>query len=519
MSDAIPQLIRLLDSADQRELKRAGDRLTALGARARPELLRALCSSSARTRKAAAFLLGRHHADEVVTALGAAVVADEEPKVRKNAAVSLGALGDTGAIPALADALGQESIGWVRQSIILALGVIGGEQAHAALRSVMARDEGEREALRKALDRALPRVRAMTWRRDDFPPLPLTLEVPTGLEQVALAEAAEHGLGGLTREAAGRLRCPERVRPWETLPALRTIYGVRIPAGAGPPFDLDDPQSAATIIARMVSESQVLHRLRNWIATEEDVLQFRFAVERPHIKREALRRIIEAVRQAARPLGLVDSPSNYDLELLVDSDEHRATLALRPSFMPDERFDYRVKDVGAAIHPVVAACLARLVRTRDNVTVFDPTCGSATLLIERARLGPVGHLIGLDVSPTAIGAAKANTTAASLSGQVELHQGSADDPRSWPACEEVIANLPFGMRTRREELDLETLYKAIAAQLARQLQPGGRALLYTANQKLLDAALSRNADRLRVVERQRVLSGGLWCHIWVLTRR
>ena len=518
MTASVAALIKALDTDDVRAQNRAGNQLAAAGPQAIPTLIDALFSAAPHVRKSAAFLLGTHRtAEEVVTALGRVVTDDPEPKVRKNAAVSLGRIGAPQAVDALVTALQQETVGWVRPSLILALGAIGGEAACAVLHGLTAANEAERDALHKAVDRCDPRSRAVDWRREAVRQPTLLLEVPVGLETVALDEAAERGIRPVTRVQPGLLRCPPGLPPWTILPALRCVYGQLIDAGHGPSLPVDRPGECAAAVAALVAGSSELIHSRDWLQSEDEVIKYRFALDH-RVRRETLRATLEAVRVACRPIGLIDSPSNYDVELRVSTSAAGSSLLIRPSFAADTRFAYRQKDVGASINPVVAACLARLVRSSPEATVFDPTCGSGTLLVERALLDEHVHLVGLDISRTAVSAAKTNVKAAGLEGRVQILEGDATR-MEWPACDEVIANLPFGMRTQRAEMDLGQLYGAVLAQLAARLRPGGRAVLYTTNRKLLESSLPRHKDRLRVDSQLRVLAGGLWSNVWILTAR
>jgi 23S rRNA G2445 N2-methylase RlmL len=175
--------------------------------------------------------------------------------------------------------------------------------------------------------------------------------------------------------------------------------------------------------------------------------------------------------------------------------------------------------VGAAINPVLGACLARVVRTGPAASVFDPTCGSATLLIERALLDPQTSLVGLDISPTACAAATTNIVAAGFQARIAVSRGDAADPSTWPICDEVLANLPFGLRTAREDADLEALYRDLLGNLVKQLRSGGRALLYTSHRDLLQPLLEAHIDKLELRRRFRVRSGGLWVDAWLLEAR
>jgi 23S rRNA G2445 N2-methylase RlmL len=148
--------------------------------------------------------------------------------------------------------------------------------------------------------------------------------------------------------------------------------------------------------------------------------------------------------------------------------------------------------------------------------VLDPTCGSGTLLVERALLG-ARRLVGLDISPTAIAAARANVREAGLGARIALRRADAVGPDDWPTCDEVIANLPFGLRTRHAGMDPARLYREIVGRVARSLRPGGRAVLYTAHRTAMEPALAAHAGRLAVADQRRVRAGGLWVFLWVLT--
>jgi 23S rRNA G2445 N2-methylase RlmL len=126
-------------------------------------------------------------------------------------------------------------------------------------------------------------------------------------------------------------------------------------------------------------------------------------------------------------------------------------------------------------------------------------------------------LAGIDISPTAIRAATGNVIAAGLAARIAVRQGDGGDPASWPdTCDEVIANLPFGVRT--EDRNLDGLYRRIVGNIGRTLSPGGRALLYTTHAKTITALL-RRTPKLKVIGERRVESGGLQIGVWLLERR
>jgi hypothetical protein len=539
--------------------RRAGDELLRIGVPAVPPLVRGLAGGGPELRKASSFLLGRlggregleaERRREVVAALAAAL-GDEEPKVRKNAAVALGrvAADEDGAAAALAAALGRETVAWVRPSLVLALGGVGGDGARKALAGLEPVSDAEAEALRKAEDRLRAEPPRVKWGEGAELPRSWWAAVPVGLEHVSRGEVAEVFGEGAGEEPPGRVRLPSGVAPGEALARLRTVYDVRLLLAEGPPLGGVGHGELPARVASLLADSPALAGWRSWLRLDDGggaaaagpagaagraaggELTYRFALDELRLPKAVFFAVLGAVREALLPLGLRDSPSAYALQLTVEAGAAATRAWLLPSFAADERFAYRRQDVGASIHPVVAACLVRLLRGDDRGAgprrVLDPTCGSGTLLVERALVGRADRgsdleLRGLDVSPTAVRAAQTNVAAAGLAGRVRIERADATDPRSWRPVDEVVANLPFGRRSRRQDPDLDRLYRRLAEHVVRFLEPGGRAVLYTSEAALLDAALAAavagqpGGPALR--DRRFVESGGLRVGVWVLER-
>jgi 23S rRNA G2445 N2-methylase RlmL len=429
---------------------------------------------------------------------------DESPQARRIAAIALGKRGGKGAAAALRIALTQEDVSWVRPSMILALGRIGDDDARAALAGIEPRSEAEAEALRKARDRVSTPATGFAWRADAAIDHAFA-SVPVGLEDVAVAEAVERGIAA-SKVRAGLIELG--VKPAGLRDLLRCVHDVRLLVAEGP--------------AGAFAETIRLARLpwREWIGSESGSLPYRFSLENVRVTRQQFNDVLRLARETFAPLGLVDSPSNYAAMLRVEADADATRIWLVPTFETDERFTYRISDVGASINPVVGACLARLVLGTATRIIVDPTCGSGTLLIERARLDPgaiVSMLSGIDISPTAIRAATGNIIAAGLASRIAVRQGDGGDHAAWPDhCDEVLANLPFGHRT--EDRNLDGLYRRIVGNIGRTLAVGGRALLYTAHAKTV-VALLRRTPSLALREERRVESGGLQVGVWLVERR
>jgi 23S rRNA G2445 N2-methylase RlmL len=515
----LSQLIAQLDTDDLQQRKQVGAMILAVGHSAIPTLIEALQAVSPRVRQSAAFLLGRLRATDASTlALEQSVGSDSDPKVRKLAAVALGTHRSASSIAPLMTALREETVAWVRPSLVLALGAIGSAEVVDYLRTVIPRTDQEQDALNKACAHALPQPQRAMWRRDGPWRPSVLFDVPIGFEAVAAAEAHDNGLGRWARAAPAQLACPGHVDPTQGLARLRCVVGMRIPGGTGLPLPFDQPDVCARHVAALLQASIPLQRWRDWLEVDGDVLRYRITVQR-HAPRQTIRAIVAAARTTGHAFMLQDSPSSYAVELVIETTDTASQLSIHPTGIADTRFGYRRQDVPAAINPVIAACLARLVRTAAQATVVDPTCGSGTLLIERALAGETAMLIGFDHSRAAVRAAAANIAAAQLQARIRLIQTDALDRRQWPMCDEVMANLPFGVRTANDRSGLRRLYDGIVERIAERLTPDGRAVLYTSQRRLFEHALHGQHSALQVEQQLRTSAGGLEVFIWVIRRR
>jgi len=512
-SDRIPELLETLASGEARATRSAGDALVILGDEAVEPLINALRTGSPALRRPAAFLLGRFPPDRRLTSALVHALVQEEPKVRKNAAIALGRVGNPECVRALGDALEREEVLWVRPSILLAIGALAGPAAASTLATIEPRSPAEREALRKALDRSVRVTPLVRWTDRAAAAAPVYATAPGDLEDIAAQEALSMGL-------AATVVCPGLLRidhgdPRSLLSRLRSIYAVRLLFGQAPPVVAVPLDRLPEALGDLLRQSR-LSEWPNSFHAADGSLRYRLFLEGATLRKDIVRQIVSQVRAAVEPLGLRDSPSHYSVQLVLKLSANATSVWLVPVFQEDTRFAYRRADVGAAIHPVVAACLARLVRHAGSGTVLDPTCGSGTLLIERALLDAGVRLHGVDISPTAVAAAATNVDTAGVTGRFVIRRGDAARADCWVPCSEAIMNLPFGVRSRSQDRDLPRTYAGVVTNLARFLIPGGRAVIYTANAQLLRPALAAARAHLETVEERAIEVGGLIMRAWVL---
>jgi 23S rRNA G2445 N2-methylase RlmL len=184
---------------------------------------------------------------------------------------------------------------------------------------------------------------------------------------------------------------------------------------------------------------------------------------------------------------------------------------LRPNLTPDPRFSYRQKDVPAASHPPLAACLARLAGRIDNEVIWDPFCGSGLELIESALLGGVRTVYGTDRDEEAVAIARTNFAAArAKSVPAKFMRGDFRDIASSQVLGAgtvtlIITNPPLGMRVPVP--DLRQLIEDLFRVAVTVLKPGGRLVLVN--------PLSKQTPHpcLKLQFQQKVDMGGFECRI------
>lgn len=159
-----------------------------------------------------------------------------------------------------------------------------------------------------------------------------------------------------------------------------------------------------------------------------------------------------AAKMAQQQPRLLNDPDSSDWQLHVTPHARAGREGLFVEWEPrdslGERFYYRERDVPAASHPPLAAALVRLAGLRTDDVVWDPFVGSGTELIERALAGPAARLLGTDIAPAALTAAKTNAERARV--DVELLEANALSYRAiQPTL--ILSNPPLGRRVARSE--------------------------------------------------------------------
>ncbi len=465
----VAPLLELLAAADEDEaakvvralavVPRAAERADAEWVKAEPPLRHRLVA-----------LLARARGDEALAAMTAAL-ADADPRTRKAAARGLGRVQNanirTEAAASLRARLAKEDRPEVKRAIVEALGKIGGAEDIAAI-GARAEDASTERVRREAVrrierteSRAAPsRIAAERVLESAFD---VELRCREGLETILDGEIA-----GASVLRAGRVRVS--ARSLRELTVARTWSTAAIVLHDGAEDELARIIAGAAPLLRSLTEGAVRWRVE-WAGAGH--------------QRAATRELAEKVAELAP--DLVNDPIASDWEIEIARERGKLAVFAIPKSWDDGRFAYRVADVPAASHPMIAAAIARLAGPREDDVVWDPFVGSGVELVERARLGPYRALIGTDTDDCALAAARKNLEAARVR-DVRLERADARTFRPKNVTL-VITNPPMGRRVQGGKLD--ELLAAALENVARVLQPGGRFVWITPRAKTTNRVLER----------------------------
>lgn len=483
------------------------------------------------------------------------LLASDQAKVRKNCARLIGQMEETDLTRPLIKALQEETVRMVRPSMILALGALGTKEAQVFLASYQIEEAADpsqikhRQAEIEALDQARATFQKLPSHRfiGLIDQMDLKLICSKGMEEALsnelIRESARQGLKPpflieKKEKGAVTLRLMNAKGALSVLESCRTFHKFLIPLGSVCSiFGLKkDPQKAAEMILSIVSKCY----------QGPDLYAFRLEMPVPVIgfsagsatgsatglagDKNGSRTRQEQVKRMAQTLQnssdghLVNSPSHYEIQLRVTT----TSSYLELDRYPDRRFAYRKAAIAASIHPANGAGLIQLARPfiKENALVYDPCCGSGTLLIERAMaLGTPrpAKLLGTDISEKALSACRVNLkeafalTSDPIYSSALIRKADLTGIRMKKEVDEVYANLPFGIRVGSHDNNLE-LYRKLADNLTQWLKEGGIAVLYTMEGRLLEAQLRRH-PQLVLLRKASMEAGGLMPKVFILRKQ
>lgn len=381
--------------------------------------------------------------DGAARALLASVLEDADPKTRRAAARALGRL--PGSKDELEAAFARAQSPDDARVLALALGKSGGDPDKLTGRAALI---ARRETVRAASSGADRVDRTAVYQGR------VRFHVRSGLEAVVLDELRERRLRAAKAIAPGVVEA-DLDGPLSRALDVRTALHIGFPLRKRPAGEL-----AETIAAALADEA--LPVLRAFTAPP-----IRFRVELPGgPQRAVVWKLAELVNE--RIPDLLNDPKDSTWSVVVTKAGGDVGIELVPRGHEDERFAWRQAQVPASSHPTIAAALARLLPVQATDVIWDPFVGAGAELVERALRGPYARLLGSDVDPQALAAARANLGRASVNATLAQADAATYDPRGVTA---IVTNPPMGRRVERGSHG--ELLERFVAHAARVLAPGG----------------------------------------------
>ncbi len=202
----------------------------------------------------------------------------------------------------------------------------------------------------------------------------------------------------------------------------------------------------------------------------------------------------------------------YPLHLQVRGKRALFGLQLSERRMRDR--DYRRANLPGGLTGSVAYCMALLGRVEGRDVCLDPMCGSGTTLIEAGQAFGPRALVGGDVTPEALDAARINAEAGDQKiGFVRWDAGGL--PLKDASVDKLLCNLPYGKKTAHLHPQRQDL---LLREFARVLRPGRRAVLLTEDRETMQKALQAPSVPFRLLQRLPVHLRGVNPAIFVLKR-
>jgi 23S rRNA G2445 N2-methylase RlmL len=184
------------------------------------------------------------------------------------------------------------------------------------------------------------------------------------------------------------------------------------------------------------------------------------------------------------------------------------------------RFDKRV-ELPASLRPSMAGAMVYLTEPQPGDIFLDPMCGSGTILLERIHGGPYKEILGGDFDRQRVEATRQNLPQrrkGRKAGRIDVRQWDARDlPLPDGSVHKVATNLPFGKQIGTQQ-ELESLYGAVLAELARVVAPNGRIVLLSSEFELIKQLL-RRVPELEILTGYSVATLGTWGRIYVIKRK
>ena len=326
--------------------------------------------------------------------------------------------------------------------------------------------------------------------------------VTRGLEDIAAAEIDEMAVAASGIETRPKIVLTQ-ASDVRVLRRLRTADDVAVVSVFCP--SVDGLQALLSLVAEQADLEKTIEQARR---TDRLDGTFSITVSAAHapygssdVIEEAVANVISA-RYKWRYTELQRAP--IDIRVFIDGTW--VLIGVRLFDEPLSRRTYRVVNLRGALRPTVAAALVRIANPgKGRPRIWDPFCGSATILCEATEQGY--EVWGSDIDPEAVGASRQNLAAVNREYRNRIELADSTLLKTWKkhqSATAVVTNLPWGKQVAIKSK--QALYDSVSAGTAALVHRGGTSVLLTTEPKLIQQRLKRDGA-VRTEERRIGLLG------------
>ena len=178
---------------------------------------------------------------------------------------------------------------------------------------------------------------------------------------------------------------------------------------------------------------------------------------------------------------------------------------------------WRVCNMAGGLNATLAVAMLKLVKPKASDYIFNPMCGSGTLLIEACQNFNYSNISGCDKNSSALSCAQQNIAASGFQDIAELFLGDATE-LSMPSerIDVVVCDLPWGDAVGTNKTNAK-LYPAFMKEMTRITKKDARMILLSHNIKLIEGLIpSFSPWKLR--SKQKVFHSGHYPRMYLLLR-
>lgn len=223
-------------------------------------------------------------------------------------------------------------------------------------------------------------------------------------------------------------------------------------------------------------------------------------------------RITEFLSQLGpKPIFNLD---NADLVLRLVIDHDRCILGASITRKPLKNRSYRVFNHPAAINPILANAMIRMLNPKPFTRICDITCGSGTIVIEGALYRRDLTFLCVDIDYGYVKGATLNAREAGVDSLIDFVVMDSRKPAiKNGACDHAAFNPPFGIRIEPIE-GVTALYDTLFKTLRDLLRDGSSFIIITIRKSLVKRLA--NDYGFRIINERVVNQGSIWSSIFLL---